>query len=196
MDPHILILAAGGSSRMRGTDKLMEVVDGQPLILRIATASLATGGGVTVALAPDRPARATALDGLDLQRVLVPDAADGMSQSLKAGNAAIAPDRPLMLLLADLPEMTAADLDLMLREWRSTPDLILRGAAADGTAGHPVCLPAWSRPEINGLHGDEGARSLLNRHKDRLRLVPLPGAHATTDLDTPEAWADWRARNP
>jgi hypothetical protein len=24
-------------------------------------------------------------------------------------------------------------------------------------------------------------------------LVRLPGTHATTDLDTPEAWAQWRA---
>mgnify|MGYP006184317219 CR=1 FL=1 len=40
---------------------------------------------------------------------------------------------------------------------------------------------------------DEGARSVLVRHRARLRLVPLPGHHATTDLDTPEDWAAWRA---
>ena len=36
----ILILAAGQSRRMRGRDKLMEVVEGQPLIRRQAEMAL------------------------------------------------------------------------------------------------------------------------------------------------------------
>jgi hypothetical protein len=29
-----------------------------------------------------------------------------------------------------------------------------------------------------------------------LRRHTLPGDRATADLDTPEAWAEWRARQP
>jgi molybdenum cofactor cytidylyltransferase len=194
MTPHILILAAGASSRMRGADKLLERVEDQPLLTRITGAALATGAQVTVTLPPNRPARAKALQGLAVAHVIVPDAASGMAASLKAGVAALPKDAPVLLLLADLPEITSDDLNLMLTEWQATPDLILRGTAADGTPGHPVCLPAWCRPEIAALEGDEGARGLLQRHRDQLRLVPLPGNHATTDLDTPEDWAAWRSR--
>ncbi len=192
MTPHILILAAGASSRMRGADKLLELVEGQPLLARVTVAALATGAKVTVTLPPDRPLRNAALAGLAVTQVPVPEAATGMAASLKAGFTAIPEAVPVLLLLADLPEITADDLKLMLREWQATPDLILRGTAADGTPGHPVCLPVWCRPEIAALDGDEGARSLLARHKDRLRLIALPGSHATTDLDTPEDWAAWR----
>lgn len=194
MTPQILILAAGASSRMRGADKLLEAVDGQPLLTRITAAALATGTKVTVTLPPDNPARTLALQGLPVTQIPVPDAKTGMAASLKAGFAALPTDAPVLLLLADLPEITADDLTLMLREWQATPNLILRGTAADGTPGHPVCLPAWCRPEIATLAGDEGARSLLARHMDRLRLIALPGTHATTDLDTPEDWAAWRSR--
>ena len=38
------------------------------------------------------------------------------------------------------------------------------------------------------------AGALLARHP--VRLHPLPADRAVTDLDTPEAWAAWRARNP
>ncbi len=177
---------------MRGGDKLLERVDGQSLLAQIASAALATGAKVTVTLPPDRPARALALDGLPVRQIIVPDAASGMASSLQAGHAAIPADAPLLLLLADLPEITADDLSRMLSEWQLTPDLILRGTASDGTPGHPVCLPVWCRNEIASLEGDEGARRILARHADKLRLVALPDAHATTDLDTPEDWAAWR----
>ncbi len=179
---------------MRGADKLLELIDGQPLLTRITRAALATGASVSVTLPTDRPLRALALKGLAVAQVSVPDAATGMAASLKAGCNALPDDAPVLFLLADLPEITADDLALMLREWQTTPDMILRGTAEDGTPGHPVCLPAWCRPEITALHGDEGARSLLARHRDRLRPIVLPGKHATTDLDTPEDWAAWRSR--
>lgn len=193
MIAEILILAAGSSSRMRGGDKLLEPVDGQPLLARITAAALATGCPVTVALPPDRPAREDCLRGMGLRRVTVPDPQLGMAASLRAGLAALPRPAPLLLLLADLPEITAEDLRAVLAAWRETPDALLRGATADGRAGHPVGFPPDLWPELLQLSGDQGAREVVARHKDRLRLLPLPGQHATTDLDTPEDWANWRA---
>jgi CTP:molybdopterin cytidylyltransferase MocA len=193
MSPHILILAAGSSSRMRGGDKLLERVEGAPLLARIARLAQSTDLPVTVTLPPDRPLRDNALAGMGLDTVTVPGAALGMAESLKAGVAALPDTAAVMLLLADLPEMTADDLGTMLQAWAQTPDLILRGADAAGRPGHPVCFPAWARGELLALTGDQGAREVLLRHKDRTRLIPLPGQHATTDLDTPEEWAAWRA---
>jgi len=192
-ETHILILAAGASSRMRGADKLLERLEDQPQIARIARAALATGLPVTVALPPDRPARAAALAGLAVTPVIAADAAGGMAESLKSGLAALPGDAAVLLLLADLPEITAEDLRTVLQAAAAAPQLIYRGTAADGTPGHPVLFPPWARAELAALQGDEGARSLLRRHADRVRPVPLPGRHATTDLDTPEDWAAFRA---
>ncbi|MES2664756.1 MAG: nucleotidyltransferase family protein [Pseudomonadota bacterium] len=193
MQPEILILAAGASSRMRGGDKLLEIVNGQPQLARITDAALASGCAVTVALPPDRPARDAALHGRAVRRVVVPNPGDGMAASLTAGLAALHPDAPLLLLLADLPDLSAADLAHFLQDWCRTPDLILRATAQDGTPGHPVGFPHWAKPDLATLTGDAGARAVLQRHRDRTRLIALPHAHATTDLDTPEAWAAWRA---
>lgn len=188
----ILILAAGASSRMGGRDKLMEDIAGEPLITRMAKAALATGHPVTIALPLDRPEREGALAGLDLHRVPVPKAREGMSESLKAGVFALPGAGPVLMMLADLPELQTDDLRAVLAAAAEAPDMILRGATEDGRPGHPVLLPGWLRPEILGLSGDEGARTLIRRHRDRVRLVPLPGHRALTDLDTPEDWAAWR----
>ncbi|NUB43317.1 nucleotidyltransferase family protein [Fertoebacter nigrum] len=188
----ILILAAGASSRMRGGDKLLEEVAGHPLLARQARAALDTGCPVRVALPPDRPARHAALDGLDVDVVTVADANTGMAASIRAGVAGL--PGAVLLLLADLPEITRDDLERVLAAQPADPDMILRGTAADGTPGHPVLFPPWAVPALARLTGDTGARDLLKAEAARTRLIALPDAHATTDLDTPEDWAAWRAR--
>lgn len=186
----ILIAAAGGSRRMRGGDKLMEEVGGIPLLRRQVLAALASGARVVVTLPPDRPARAKVLDGLGAEVAVLPDAAEGMAASLRHG-ARVA-GGALMVLPADMPEIDTADLLAVLAAHAAAPDAILRGASGE-TAGHPVLFPADLRADLAQLAGDEGARSVLARHRDRVQRVPLPGRHALTDLDTPEDWAAWRA---
>lgn len=190
MPPHILILAAGASARMAPRDKLLELIDGAPLLARSLRIALATGLPVTLALPPDRPARWQAVEGMGSARVTVTRAQDGMAESLKAGLAALPRDAPVLLMLADLPDLETADL---LAVAGADPAFIQRGATARGQPGHPVLLPVWLRPELDQLTGDAGARDLFHRHADRLRLIPLPGNRALTDLDTPEDWARWRA---
>lgn len=186
----ILILAAGASTRMRGGDKLMEPVAGQPQLARIARAALETGAPVRVALPPDRPARAAVLKGLGVDRVTVTNADEGMAASIRAGLAGW--EGAVMILPADMPDLTAPMLHQMLAAHRAEPEAILRGAS-DDKPGHPVIFPADLLPALRRLHGDEGARSVIVGASPRLRLVALPGRAALTDLDTPEDWAAWRA---
>ena len=191
MTLQILILAAGSARRMRGTDKVLELVGGQPQIRRIAMAALSTGCPVVVALPPDRPRRRAALAGLALTALTVPDAALGMGVTLREAAAAL-PAGPLMILLADLVEISADDLHSVIAAHAANPTAILRGCCG-ATPGHPTVIPADLRADLLTLTGDEGARALITRHRDRLHLVALPEGHATTDLDTPEDWAAWRA---
>ena len=192
----ILLLAAGTSTRMRGSDKLLQVVGGQPVLRRQAQAALATGASVVVALPTDRPARLAALQGLSVQKVRVADAREGMAASIRAGVAALPEGvAGVAILPADMPEITARDLATVLTAFRAHGDRIVRGAAQSGAAGHPVVFPARLFAALLALKGDQGARQVL-RGED-IVSVPLPGTHALTDLDTPEAWAAWlAARQP
>jgi molybdenum cofactor cytidylyltransferase len=190
--PQIAILAAGAAKRMRGADKLLETVDDITQLRRIAHAALLTGTNVYVTLSSDYPLRDAALKGLAVIKLPVAEAAEGMSASIRVANAAI-PSGPIMLLLADLPEITTADLRQMISAHNVERTRILRATSSQGVPGHPVILPNWVRHELKVLTGDSGAFPVLQRHAHAVRLVPLPGTHATTDLDTPEDWAAWRA---
>ena len=199
MDIPIIVLAAGTSSRMGGADKLMQVVDGMPLLTRqVRLARAATQGEVIVALpAPPHP-RYEAVAGLDVTICPVPDAAAGMSVSLRAALAEVPPEaKAAALVLGDLPDLTEADLKTVLKAVDpATKTRIWRGATADGKPGHPVVFHRGLFPAISRLSGDTGAQEVIRQAPEQTVLIPLPGQHARADLDTPEDWADWRAKNP
>lgn len=191
----ILIPAAGASSRMRGTDKLLEDVGDIPLIQRQAQIALRTGMQVYVTLPPAPSPRHSALEVIDDDNLIMAacdDAAEGLSASIRAGArwAQESHVQGLMILLADLPDITSEDLDAMIMQFAATPQSILRACSAAGNPGHPVIFPKDMFHKLRSLTGDHGAGNLLKQEK--VTLVPLPDEHATTDLDTPEEWAVWR----
>lgn len=190
----ILIPAAGSSSRMQGRDKLAEVIDGVAFLRRTTLRALATGtgvagAGVIVTLRESDPRRVLIAD-LPITIRDVPEASEGLAASLRHGAKGAG---VLMILPADMPDLTTDDLTAMIACHKRNPEVILRATDADGTPGHPVIFPADLRRDFDRLTGDAGARAILQAHAGRLVLFALPGQHATTDLDTPAAWAAWRA---
>ncbi len=102
-----------------------------------------------------------------------------------------------MLLLADLPDLTEADLRTVLNAVDVTTDtLVWRGTTESGAPGHPVVFHKDLFPALEQLSGDSGGREVVQQAADRVALIPLPHAHARNDLDTPEDWAARRAQNP
>ena len=190
-----VVLAAGAASRMRGGDKLLEPVEGAPLLATLTRRVLDAGfAPCAVTLPPDRPQRAAALADTGATALIVPDAAEGMSASLRRA-ALWASDLALdalMVVPGDMPELSCADFAHLRAAFEGNPRTPLRATAQDGTPGHPVIFPARLFPAFAALKGDEGARSLLGTNPPL--SCALPYAHALTDLNTPEDWADWRAR--
>ena len=185
----ILILAAGASSRMRGSDKLLELVDGMPLLRHRALAALAASSDVFITLPTKTYPRAQSLRGLPVTLIPVPDAATGMAASLRTGVAALPECNHFMVLLADLPEITAVDMTTLITQIDNN-HLIFRGTSATGTPGHPIIFHAQLRPLFAGLTGDNGGRDIIAGHPTK--HIGLPDQHATRDLDTPHDWAEWR----
>lgn len=193
-DLAILILAAGRSSRMRGADKLLEDVDGHPLIRRQAHMAREVCRNVTIALPPAPHPRFKALEGLDVTRMSPAGSSEGMGGTLRDGIAMLHHHDAVMILPADMPDLTVSDLQILTKARADNPDkLIWRGTGETGQPGHPIIFAKQVLPYFSDLHGDQGARDIVSRFADQCLLVTLTGQHACTDLDTPEAWEAWRA---
>jgi molybdenum cofactor cytidylyltransferase len=188
MDTPILILAAGLSSRMRGADKLMEIIDGTPQLTRITAAACAVGPTFVATT----PARLPMLRGLTATALLLNGSSEGMGGSLREGVAALPDCTQFMVVLADIPDMTADNMRVVLQGPAHSPEsLIWRGASLDGQPGHPILFHASLRPQFASLQGDEGGESIVKPLRHSTWTTPLP--HARADLDTPEDWARWRS---
>jgi molybdenum cofactor cytidylyltransferase len=195
---HVLIPAAGAARRMRGADKLLESVGGVAQLRRAVNAARRSGAAkVWVTLRPGDVARGAVLKGSWVKRIEVPDWEEGIAASLRAGAIAATAQkaRALIVLLADLPEIEAADIAQLVAAHATAPDAIWRATAQDGTPGHPVLFPARLFAALAALSGDTGARDVLAAEEATLRDIALPGTRAVTDLDTPEAWSAWRAQS-
>ena len=192
--PAILVLAAGASSRMAPRDKLLEPVHDEALIRRQTRLACETACPVFVATTKTR---AKALEGLACTPVWIEDPSQGMAASLRAGLAEARQINPpaVMILPADMPDFTLSALNAILNAWQEAPGKILRGQAETGQPGHPAIFPADLFDELAQMQGDQGGRAVLQAHPDRIRLYPLPGLMAITDLDTPDDWANWRAKH-
>jgi molybdenum cofactor cytidylyltransferase len=120
--------------------------------------------------------------------------ARGMGASLAA--AVQASDRAdgWIVALGDMPLILPATI-------RAVAEAIAGGALiaapvspANGMRGHPVGFSAELRAELVALDADVGARSIILRHGDRVRLVPVADPGIFVDLDTREQLASLARR--
>lgn len=191
-----VLLAAGASSRMRGQDKLLEDVDGVPLLRVLGERLLQSGiDDVLCVLPPKGEARAEVLCGLGLQTVVNGRAADGMGTSIATGIGALSEHvDAAMIVLGDMPDLSVQDVDRMLAAFDPTENrAIVRATGTDGTPGQPVLFGRRFFEALQELEGDTGARRVVLEHPEFVVDVALEGEHAIVDLDTPEDWHAWRA---
>jgi molybdenum cofactor cytidylyltransferase len=192
-----LVLAAGAGRRMRGADKLLEPVAGMPILRKVAEAARASRADAVVAvIPPGDAARRAALPRDGLAIVEAVQCAEGMAGSLRAGMAALPPETDaVVILLADMPEVGAADIDRLIAAYdREEGREICRAVTEAGAPGHPVLFGRRFFENLASLAGDTGAREIVRDAAEYVVDVPTRGHGAVVDLDTPEAWADWRRK--
>jgi molybdenum cofactor cytidylyltransferase len=186
-----IILAAGRASRMGegGPHKLLAEFDGVPLVRRCALAALASG---VTAVAVVTGYRCTdiegALDGLQLVCVHNAHYASGMASSLVAGFSTDAADRAdgVVVMLADMPDVSTADIDAMLAAFRRSGGKSVIRAVSSGKHGNPAILPRSLYAGVLRLEGDVGARYIIETSGVPVVDVDI-GAGARLDVDTPDA---------
>jgi len=191
----VILLAAGASARMRGVDKLLQDIDGSPLLRRAASVALTCqADGVSVVLPPDNEQRQQALAGLEVNRVTATDWHSGMSASMRAGlNVASRDCDGVIFALADMPDVTPEHLNRLIAAFDPLQGHeICRAVTEGGAPGHPVLFGRRFFENLAALSGDQGAREIIRDAGEFLLDVVTPGQGASVDLDTPEDWARWR----
>jgi molybdenum cofactor cytidylyltransferase len=184
-----VVLAAGSSSRMHGSQKLLLEFDGRPMIKSVIEA--ASDGGchqILVVHSSDEVKRAV---GVDAELVHNPRAYTGMASSMQVGLQALRPEmEAALVMLGDQPMVGSRTVSALLRAWRqegSRPAV----AVSSGPGGKwtpPVVLARELWDELMTLEGDAGARQILDRRPELVDVVPA--LDRLDDIDTPEDYAN------
>jgi molybdenum cofactor cytidylyltransferase len=190
-----VVLAAGLSARM-GENKLVAEIGGKALVRRVAEAALASAARpIIVVTGNDATAVEHALAGVSVSFVRNADYRKGLSASLIAGINAVPEDCDgAVILLGDMPDVTAHTIDRLLAAFDPEEDRAICVATRQGKRGNPVL---WSReffPDIRKLEGDVGAKGLLGENADLVCEVEMSDDGPLVDIDTPDALAAYRAK--
>lgn len=180
-----IVLAAGSGIRFGGTKQVV-AVRGKPLAQH-AIDALAAGGAeeIVVVTGHDADAVERALRLPPNGRfVRNPEHASGQASSLAAGLHALAGgSEAAVVLLADQPGVTDAEVRALIERFQRTRARIVRIAYRDGPG--PSLLSREIHGEAAHLHGDVGARELIASHPEWVEEVQVPFA-APGDVDRPE----------
>ncbi len=176
-----VVLAAGASTRMLGAHKLLETVDGRPLVVSAVSAALASDADPVVVVTGHRASDVYAAlpDGA---RVVHNRAhADGLASSLRVGLRALPADVDgVVVSLADMPFVRARHFDTLLRAWRPGSIVV---PVCDGRRGNPVLWSTAFFDEMCELEGDRGAKSIMARHPGAVIEVPTEDEAVFVDVD-------------
>lgn len=189
-----LVLAAGQSRRMGTRNKLLEEVEGKPLLLKAVDAALQAQTGPIVVVTGH--ARET-VEGLLKDRAVTtvhnPDHAEGLSTSLRCGLKALPEDADgVLVLLGDMPGIRAEVLDRLIAAFDPSGDASICVPAYQGKRGNPVLFARRYFPEMREISGDMGAKPLLSTYADQIAAVEMPDEGVLIDLDTPESLEAYR----
>jgi len=179
-----ILLAAGSGSRFGGGKLLHRLGDGTPIgVASLRILRKAVPDVIAVVRAGDREL-SKLLESEGTAVACCEDAQLGMARSLACAIRASMNASAWVIALGDMPFIASATIDAVARQVAHSRRIVV--PAYRGQRGHPVGFDSRYRAELLALEGDEGARSVLQRHAQDVEIIDCEDPGMLRDIDTPD----------
>jgi len=179
-----IILAAGESRRLGRPKQLLPLGEKTMLEHVVEVALSSPLQEVVVALGHRAEEIRPLLRGIKV--VVNEEWPQGLSGSLRVGLEALSPQfEACLFFLADQPKVTPQLVDSLITRHRRTLAPIV-APRCRGRRGNPVLFARFLFPELLGLRGEEGGRSLIEKHRHLVEWVEVDSGDYFLDIDTLE----------
>lgn len=185
-DVGAIVLAAGRSTRFGAENKLLAPLDGVPMVQSVVRRVQAAGVEPLLVTGHEAEAVRALLPGV--RSVHNPEYAEGLASSLRAGLAAL-PETvgAALIVLGDMPRVREETFTALLAAAQETPAAQAIVPAYAGRRGNPVLVRRALFPSLMKLHGDQGARKLLEGAGEAVRLLAVDDPGILADFDTKDS---------
>ena len=183
------ILLAAGYSKRFGANKLLQALPagtpdaGTPIGVAAARHLIEALPESIAVVRPRAQKLGQMLRDSGCTTVVCKNAGEGMGTSLAAGVRA-APDADgWVIALADMPFLRPETIRVIARAL--SEGAAVAAPAYRGQRGHPVGFARRFFEELTALHGDSGARTLLDRHPNWVTVYDVDDPGVLRDIDKP-----------
>lgn len=182
-----IALAAGLSRRMGPQNKLLLLLEGNPLFL-YTLRLLKADGFFSRVVVTNTPAIGRAAAAAGFLVAASPDAEQGLAKSLQAGITAAGAVDGWMFFNCDQPQLTEKEVGQLVQAFFSSNQIVV--PVIEGQSVSPCIFPVRFKAELMALPGDEGGRAVYKKHPSEVCFLSFDDKAAFADVDT---MADWRA---
>ncbi len=183
-----VILSAGKSSRM-GRPKALLPIAGRTFIEKIVAALKASRvGKIIVVLGHNADEMKRQIEPLPVTILINPDYQLGQISSLQVAVRYLNEDENcdgMLVHLVDHPYIDSALVDLMIERFHASKKLIVMPRYR-GKRGHPVLFGRRLFAELLAAPLDQGAKAVVNAHRDDTLEIDTEDEGVAIDIDTPE----------
>jgi molybdenum cofactor cytidylyltransferase len=185
-----VILSAGESSRM-GRPKALLPIEGQNFIERIVGAlTQSQAGRLVVVLGHNADEMRRQIEHLPIDIVINTEYKNGQLSSLQAAIRHIEKENRcdgMLVHLVDHPYIDRRLVDLMIQRFYETKKLIVVPRHHQ-KRGHPVIFSRELFQELLNAPVDQGAKAVVNAHRQETLEIEWQDEGITLDIDTPELY--------
>ena len=185
-----VVLSAGESSRM-GQPKALLPIDGQTFIERIVGALKQTSiARVIVILGYDADEMKQRVGHLPIEILVNPDYKLGQLSSLQVAVRHLektADCDGMLVHLVDHPYIDSGLVATMIERFYQSGKLLVV-PRHDGKRGHPVIFSRKLFGELLAAPIDQGAKAVVNAHREDTLEIDTKDEGITVDIDTPELY--------
>lgn len=173
------VLLASGFGRRFGSNKLLYKLDGTPLylyalnMLRQLSNHSINGQEIRIFVISQYDSIEAQANGLGIQTVHNPDAAEGIAASVRYGVQAAADAEWIAFFTADQPYLRAKTVDRFLNAAIHS-GVSMASVTSSGKPGNPTLFHHTWRNELLQLTGDIGGRTIMKRHPEQVFWFEIP----------------------
>lgn len=200
MNIGIIILAAGTSSRM-GVPKQLLLIEGKTLIKRVVEVAIDTSCyPIVTVLGANKELIKKELSKVPITIIDNPQWEKGMSSSIKMGLAGtymtLKEIDAIIFLTVDMPFVSANLINEMIKKATENKEISIvacqyENQKGTSTLGIPVLFKRDLFNDLLELTGDEGAKKIVLKNKDKTALIDFP--EGKIDLDTIDEYRNFVA---